>query len=908
MGVFRDGYFWHRIRSIEQVEAEEVIGFQMDREVQVCIDDDAEAHGTFCTWGMAGANSNYIPIMPLPIGNQTIGGDGKGLLMAGEIQQWSEWIITGMGVPREFLQGGLCLSQNSMVFTDRGLERLSEIRESGSAQRRVVTHEGIGEASQLHQPGRKKVFRVRTRFGLMLDGASTHKLLTLRRDLTEDFTQIGSMTGGEYVAVKVGANLWPTDPFAVSVALTKVGGRYANRTLEEVTIPREVTPELARILGYLTSEGYCASPRRMSFSNTDKVLFDDFVTCMQYVFNITLGMYLEEYDTVNSLSGKKTKYKTEISRQTVVEFLQGLGLSTDSYGKNVPECIRLSPKNIVANFLRAYFDGDGGVSASNGKLCVAAHSVSEELLQEVQLLLLKIGVVSSLYSPYPTKSTYTLQIRSEFGRKYLDEVGATSPAKAAVGELEIETRTAGNCSNTVPFLRDALLVARDRHVHGFGSWRHEPVDAVLSKEEYTVDEVAHLLRRERSSISGYIRKGSLLAELKNGEQGRFDYYVIKAEDLQRFMRTRGVGKRRTFAVRQYEYGYDTLAASDLGALKTLEPELYSRVKLLQDQAFFWDEVVSVEELELEEEMLDLGVEGSHSYQANGIIGHNSWAGTNVSMRMLENAFLGYIIRHKAMAKWVMQSIASFMKWPEVNIRFKPFKMADDLQRKAYRFQLNMAQKLSDTTLLADDDLDQEEENKIMERETATRLSATKAQQLAMAKIQGEQQLIMMKYQAKAQEAMTTAQGAPAAQGEPGGPETMDEGAPGGQMAGSPAGQTTTDQAQGGAPQGTNSPLNQGQQLPPGTQSTVDIPAMAYQYAQQIAQMPPNQQQMTIQTMQQSQPELVDLVIQMLAQMGIKLQSPQPMQGVPGAAGKAATEINMNPLPDVLPPRRAAGAV
>ena len=46
----------------------------------------------------------------------------------------------------------------------------------------------------------------------------------------------------------------------------------------------------------------------------------------------------------------------------------------------------------------------------------------------------------------------------------------------------------------------------------------------------------------------------------------------------------------------------------------------------------------------------------------------------------------------------------------------------------------------------------------------------------------------------------------------------------------------------------------------------------------------------------------------LAQMGIKLQSPQLVQGVPGAAGKAATEINMNPLPDVLPPRRAAGAV
>jgi len=238
-------------------------------------------------------------------------------------------------------------------------------------------------------------------------------------------------------------------------------------------------------------------------------------------------------------------------------------------------------------------------------------------------------------------------------------------------------------------------------------------------------------------------------------------------------------------------------------------------------------------------------------------------------------------------------------------------MADDLQRKAYRFQLNQAQKLSDTTLLADDDLSQEEENEIMERETAARLRATKAQQVAMAEIQGEQQLIMMKYQAKAQQAQAEAQGAPAAPGEPGGPETMDEGAPGGQQAGSPDGQATPpmDQsggAQGNVPQGVQSPLNQGQQIPSGTQP-VDLPSMAYQYAQQIAQMPPDQQQMTIQTLSNQSPELVDLVVQMLKQMGINLQNPA-VQGVPGAQGAAATEINMTPQPEVLPPRRAAGMV
>lgn len=52
-------------------------------------------------------DNNYIPILPLPIGNQTIGGDGKALLLTGEIQTWSEQMMSGMGVPREFLLGGM---------------------------------------------------------------------------------------------------------------------------------------------------------------------------------------------------------------------------------------------------------------------------------------------------------------------------------------------------------------------------------------------------------------------------------------------------------------------------------------------------------------------------------------------------------------------------------------------------------------------------------------------------------------------------------------------------------------------------------------------------------------------------------------------------------------------------------
>jgi hypothetical protein len=293
-----------------------------------------------------------------------------------------------------------------------------------------------------------------------------------------------------------------------------------------------------------------------------------------------------------------------------------------------------------------------------------------------------------------------------------------------------------------------------------------------------------------------------------------------------------------------------------------------------------------------------------------IKGGMSYAGTNVSMRMLENQFIGFILRHKALTRWVMREVANFLRWPMATPRFKPFKMADDIQRKAFDLNLNQAGKLSDTTLLAGCDYDQAEENLIMEKETASRLAATKKQQLAMAEIQGEQQLIMAKYQIKAQQAQIEAMGTGAAPGEPGGPEAMGAGTVGGQEAGGviqteqPQGEMAT---QGGLPE-LQSGLNEGQRMQPGQAGAVDLPTLAVMQAKVIAGMAPQQQQQAVENLAMQSPELADLVVQMLRQMGVTVQRAEAAQPGLGAAGAAASQINMKPLPEQRPPRREAAIV
>jgi len=311
-----------------------------------------------------------------------------------------------------------------------------------------------------------------------------------------------------------------------------------------------------------------------------------------------------------------------------------------------------------------------------------------------------------------------------------------------------------------------------------------------------------------------------------------------------------------------------------------------------------------------------------------IFGGLSYSGSSVSMRMLENQFLGYVILHKMLLKFIMREIGNFMGWPMAKAHFKPFKMADDIQRKAYRFQLASAGKMSDRTLLSDDDLDSVEEDKIIAQEAKSRQEAIKTQQLAMAVAQGEAQVVMMKYQAKAQKAMAAEMGSGQAPGEPGGQDAAlaaGGGTPGGQDANAPGSgaPATPGSAGAGQPQspedmmvsdpsfGTADP---GQQFEATVSSSlglqnrgagVDLNSLAMMQARSFATMDPVHQQIAIRNLKLQSPELCDLVLQHLGEIE-KQKGEQEAQAK--ATAKGSNGVDMRPMPENKPARRAGPTV
>lgn len=68
------------------------------------------------------ADNSYIPVLPLPVGHQTIGGEGRSLLLGGEIRMLIEQIIAALEVPLEFVFAGT--SYSASMVSLRQLENL----------------------------------------------------------------------------------------------------------------------------------------------------------------------------------------------------------------------------------------------------------------------------------------------------------------------------------------------------------------------------------------------------------------------------------------------------------------------------------------------------------------------------------------------------------------------------------------------------------------------------------------------------------------------------------------------------------------------------------------------------------------------------------------------------------------
>lgn len=147
-------------------------------------------------------------------------------------------------------------------------------------------------------------------------------------------------------------------------------------------MPTELTEELALIIGYIIGDGCVSRKDKLIFSNIDKDILENY---SKYINK--LGLVLK----------KENKCDYVCYGLGIRDLFYQLGFDyIKSDKKKIPDCIMRAPKNIVRKTLQGIFDTDGYVETGENKIGIT--SKSKDLIEQIHLLLLNFGIISSVKS------------------------------------------------------------------------------------------------------------------------------------------------------------------------------------------------------------------------------------------------------------------------------------------------------------------------------------------------------------------------------------------------------------------------------------------------------------------------------------------------------------------------------
>lgn len=364
-------------------------------------------------------------------------------------------------------EGWACLSAEMLVPSDRGMITMRELVDSGETP---VVCDGTYAQDVYDRATFKNraTVKLRTRRGLELCGSDNHRVL-LEDGVT--WKQLGELTVGDRVVLSGGHRLWAKELVPISwEPRTRVGiadvaravgvdeatvhrhrrgqsvrdsGAIAealqlydapeNQALpiqskkrRPVRIPKQVTPAFAQFLGYLVGDGHISRVKRnLGLTTGDETQAVEFAYLCNELFGIFPRMKWDD-----------GRWRVLISSETLSDFLTeyvGLTSGPSARFKSVPAVILKSPEDVVARFIRAYFDCD----AYAGPCGVILSSSSTALIETVQQLLLNFGILSRA-RPHKDECWH-LHITGKSAQRYYERIGFGLDRKTRALEAYLES-------------------------------------------------------------------------------------------------------------------------------------------------------------------------------------------------------------------------------------------------------------------------------------------------------------------------------------------------------------------------------------------------------------------------------------------------------------------------------------
>jgi len=222
-------------------------------------------------------------------------------------------------------------------------------------------------------------------------------------------------------------------------------------------IPKQSSPSLARLFGYVVSKGWVSKNSVnitfVNITNADEYIIDDIKSIVRDLFGVNIIITTDKRQPSTKL--------IRIGYIKVAEFFKHFGLNHISKDKCIPPVVFGWTEDLICEFLRAYFEGNGGV---NG-VSVSACSKSRKLVSDLQTLLLSLGIVSFLHEEETSatnghnikRSYYQLRIYSENVHEFATKIGFISSRKRDRLFGLTTNHTINPNKDVIPYIQDEFV-------------------------------------------------------------------------------------------------------------------------------------------------------------------------------------------------------------------------------------------------------------------------------------------------------------------------------------------------------------------------------------------------------------------------------------------------------------------
>jgi ribonucleoside-diphosphate reductase alpha chain len=404
-----------------------------------------------------------------------------GLIFIDRINELSA--LKGLGPRYQIRSTNPCFVGSTRIPTEFGLVPIEELAKKGESfflvTDRRAPYGGLGlpqtaqgtvvrKAARAFYTGVKPVVRLTTREGLELTLTPDHLLLT-----PEGYREAGSLKPGDRILVQSGEGLFPKEEALPAVVLEVVqervataGGRgRAHVRAQYSHLPTRWSRELGVALGWLLGDGYLRE---------DGVGF--YFSRQDFAQVAWLPDLLQDWFGGGSLQETHSNTYHLHFERIPAEFFQALGVKpAKATEKRVPESLFRAPREAVVGFLQGLFSADGSVQINPGKqdATVRLASSSKGLLQDVQLLLLNLGIYGRIHKrreagqkelpdgrgglkAYPVAAQYELILGAENRDLFAEIVGFLQEEKQAKLLAFLQDRPKGSYHK--PFLATVVGV------------------------------------------------------------------------------------------------------------------------------------------------------------------------------------------------------------------------------------------------------------------------------------------------------------------------------------------------------------------------------------------------------------------------------------------------------------------